>query len=362
MENPVDDPTGLRIARDLRGVSGADLAEAVGVTPAAISHYETGRSKPSKQVAAALARYLEVPTDLVLSASVVSSSPFHYRGPGEPPARSKRQLSATAALLGRLVSGAVRARKTPTDDAQLRLPVGDLGATIAPALTSFRAPPSGLSDPAFRAALFREKAELSGPLPDVVAVLEGLGVFVHQLPPEPAEHLYYAAMWVGKQAHAFLNTVNRDAYQARYDGAEALAHLLLGKTEPDVVERSRLVHTFADALMLPRAAWSADPCSAASELTHFAEARVRWRVPVIRMLRRSHDLGLLSERRYYRLTHEYDERGWRSGEPGAKLMQHEAPRGFGALIGWWAMSESLQPNQLAEQAGVPTDLLRDHSP
>lgn len=56
----------LRVARDARGLSQAELAERCGLQPSAISHYETGRREPSAANLARLCRALEVSADAIL--------------------------------------------------------------------------------------------------------------------------------------------------------------------------------------------------------------------------------------------------------------------------------------------------------
>jgi transcriptional regulator with XRE-family HTH domain len=53
--------------RRAQHLTGADLAEMVGVTKEAISAYELGRSQPSLKVAAAIAKALGVTVDELLA-------------------------------------------------------------------------------------------------------------------------------------------------------------------------------------------------------------------------------------------------------------------------------------------------------
>jgi transcriptional regulator with XRE-family HTH domain len=56
----------LKAARELRGLSQAQLAERSGFQPSAISRFETGASKPSFDNLRRLAAALEVSTDFLL--------------------------------------------------------------------------------------------------------------------------------------------------------------------------------------------------------------------------------------------------------------------------------------------------------
>lgn len=65
---------GPRIAalRRERGMSQAELASRIRVSPSALGMYEQGRREPSAEVLVALARSLDVTTDFLLTGRVVS--------------------------------------------------------------------------------------------------------------------------------------------------------------------------------------------------------------------------------------------------------------------------------------------------
>jgi transcriptional regulator with XRE-family HTH domain len=59
-------PDRLRRAREYRGLSQSELADAAGLQPSAISHFETGTRKPSFDNLRLLADTLDVTTDYLL--------------------------------------------------------------------------------------------------------------------------------------------------------------------------------------------------------------------------------------------------------------------------------------------------------
>jgi transcriptional regulator with XRE-family HTH domain len=59
----------LKKARDLRGLSQAQLATKAGLPPASVSHFESGPRKPSFDNLKALASALDVTTDYLLGRS-----------------------------------------------------------------------------------------------------------------------------------------------------------------------------------------------------------------------------------------------------------------------------------------------------
>lgn len=60
----------IRMARKQVGMTAKQLGEAVGVSEAAISHYETGKRQPSFEVFLKIAEVLGCSTDFLLSSSV----------------------------------------------------------------------------------------------------------------------------------------------------------------------------------------------------------------------------------------------------------------------------------------------------
>jgi transcriptional regulator with XRE-family HTH domain len=59
-------PKRLKAARDLRGLGQDDVAARAGMQPSAISHFETGKRKPSFDNLRRLAQALDVTTDFLV--------------------------------------------------------------------------------------------------------------------------------------------------------------------------------------------------------------------------------------------------------------------------------------------------------
>ena len=85
---PSDSPERIRRLRTEAGLSQSGLAELVGVTPAAISHWETGKAKPSwkrwQQILRAEALGIHaLPEDFAEQAVKESSTGFAAQAPPE---------------------------------------------------------------------------------------------------------------------------------------------------------------------------------------------------------------------------------------------------------------------------------------
>jgi len=101
----------LRAARELRGLSQAELAERAGLLPSAVSHYETGSRRPSFTNLRRLAESMEVTTDYLVGST---KRPNSAEPSTEPLLRDFERLSLADRKLAReLVANlARRGRKT----------------------------------------------------------------------------------------------------------------------------------------------------------------------------------------------------------------------------------------------------------
>jgi len=78
----VFDPTRLRIARQAAMLRKNELAERIGVSPAAISQYESGTTSPAAKTVAALSLALGVPADYFIADRPLGEAPTttaHFR-------------------------------------------------------------------------------------------------------------------------------------------------------------------------------------------------------------------------------------------------------------------------------------------
>src|SRR6185437_15602683 len=84
MRQPGFEPARLRLARELKERSQADLASRISVTAAALGQYESGATRPSPQVFAELSRVLDVPAEF-FALSVVETHEGFFRSTRRTP-------------------------------------------------------------------------------------------------------------------------------------------------------------------------------------------------------------------------------------------------------------------------------------
>lgn len=91
-------PARLRLARELKEWSQADLAELVPVTAAALGQYESGTTRPSPGMFAELGRVLDVPAEFV-ALPVVDTHDGFFRSTQRTSVAHRRRARALAQIV-----------------------------------------------------------------------------------------------------------------------------------------------------------------------------------------------------------------------------------------------------------------------
>ena len=300
----------LSLARLSRGLTKKQLAEKIGVTPAAVGQYERGLSQPSAPVIAKLRWALRFPPEFFEGGRQrfeVRHDEAHFRRLRATSKMERSQVLARAELLAELVAELERYLKIP-EVAIPDIPVpGDSRAEIEAA-----------------AAEVRERWNMGiGPIPRVVRVLESRGCVVTRLTHD-SRNVDAFSTWMGKRPLVILNDDKDDVARSRLDAAHELGHLVMHHdAEPDSRTVEQQAFTFAVAFLMPRE-------SALKELPRgldwrrYADLKRRWGISMKALVRYSKDLGLMSEASYKRAMVQYSKNGWQNGEPG-QLEDTEQP-------------------------------------
>ena len=181
-----------------------------------------------------------------------------------------------------------------------------------------------IDDPAIEeaAAACRAHWQLgTGPISDVVAVLENAGAIVVR------EELGGVKMdgvsaWSTdcRRPIVLLAADKASAVRSRFDAAHELGHLVMHRgLEPsllnkaDYAEMERQAHKFASAFLLPAETFSRDVSR--MELDHFVSLKRKWRVSIAGLIMRAASLEAFGEEYKERLFKYLSARGWRKAEP-----------------------------------------------
>ena len=304
-------PERLELARQAAGLRKNELAERVGVTPAAISQFEHGRASPSPPTLAKLALALGMPID-------------YFARDGRP----LRPANAAAAFFRSLRSTRQRDRTLAAARAMFVWEIVRLLERHVelpePAIPEFPLPPDADREAIEDAAsALRAAWQLPpGPIAHMVRLLEAHGVVVVRL------------RGLGREVDAFSCLQGRpivvlwcdkeDKARARFDAAHELAHLVLHpEAEPGNKILEAQADAFAAAFLMPREYIQAQ-LPRRVDFRRLLELKLQWGVSLSAVLYRARTLGVIGESAYRRAMARMSSEGWRRDEPG-ELGPPESP-------------------------------------
>lgn len=311
MADALDPPSGfdgarLTLARQLRGLRKVDLAEIVGLTPGAITQFESGLIRPRAHVLAALALALGVPAGFFREHTPtwrVDEHEFHFRRLRSSRKVDRARVLARTALLAELI-GAL--------EQHVRLPASEIPTDIG--LDAELNPSEAIGAAAARLRAHWGLGE--GPIASVVRLLEAKGCIVARLRSDAAAIDAFSG-WIGGRPFVVLSSDKEDAARSRFDAAHELGHLML---HPDADPTNRQLeieaHAFASAFLMPMHPISRE-LPVRLDWDAYFQLKTRWGVSVQALLRRARDVGRLTPAQYRRAMTYMASRGWRTREPGA---------------------------------------------
>ncbi|WP_146363864.1 XRE family transcriptional regulator [Arthrobacter yangruifuii] len=341
------DGSRLTLARNLAGWRKSALANAITMSPAAVSSWETGEKRPSPAAVAQLALALQIDPG------------FFSTRPGTPTASQTvphfRSLRSTTQIVrdqadayGRLAVDVASALELRVEFPSPNIPTFHVDETTMEG-----------DDPERAARYVRREWKLpDGPIRNMVRLLENNGVLVVFSPEQAATVDAYSFSTATRSA-VVLNPVKQDYYRQRFDAAHELGHLVMhGDSEPGgrIVEEQ--ANRFASEFLAP-----ADEIreqlptvlNAAAWRT-FGRLKEEWRISLQSLLFRSRQLGRLSDVSYRNAMMTVSARGWRRAEPGlvsAIETPSLLPRAIELL-----KDEGIDEATLIRECGVPAHLFQ----
>lgn len=312
----------LREAREVRGLQGIFLAELIGVSPQAISQYETGKSSPSPDVLTKLARTLNVPERfLTLEDREVGERRVFYRSMSAATKGARTRAEHRALWLGDIVAYVSEFVELPASN----LPDFELSSDPL-ILTN-----SEIDQIASDTRAYWGMRD--GPIGNMVALLENQGVIVAR------DRLGAATLdslsefdRADTRPCVLIGTDKGTSARWRFDAAHELGHLILHRrldrrrlastTEHKAIEGQ--AHRFAGAFLLPRAPFTEDLFAASLDV--MTAMKPKWKTSIAMMIMRAKQTHLISDETERRLWINYSRRGWRKHEPLDESMEVERPR------------------------------------
>jgi Zn-dependent peptidase ImmA (M78 family)/transcriptional regulator with XRE-family HTH domain len=293
----------LRQARLFKGWRKVDVAARLGLTPAAISQYEQGRTRPSTATLAALSLHLGFPPEFFQRgrpAVRIDQGQAHFRR-----LRSSSKLDRDR-LLVRLEFLAEILAKI---EEHVRLPVVSIPSLSVDPDAGEMVAETAAND------VRRDWALGGGPIDNVVRLLEGKGVIIVR-PRVDAGDIDAFSTWAGGRPLVILATDKEDAARSRFDVAHEFGHLVMHHdAEPGRQPVERQAHRFAAAFLMLADVISREFPKRMNWPAYLA-LKQRWKVSLRALIYRARNLGALSPDAYQRAQIQLSARWGRTQEPG----------------------------------------------
>jgi Zn-dependent peptidase ImmA (M78 family)/transcriptional regulator with XRE-family HTH domain len=290
----------LTLAREYARLRKVDLARMLDVTPAAITQYEQGKTRPGRATLAALALQLGVPPIFFVPSgrpNTVSEASTHFRSLRSTTRMTRLHLLARLRLLAQLIE---------LVDEHVALPPVDVPRLdVAP----------GRMSAAKAAREVRERWGLgNGPITHTVRMLEAHGVIVTR-PRVDSSAVDAFSCWLADRPVVVLASDKDDGARSRFDGPHELGHLVMHhEAEPGDPDHERDAHAFAAEFLMPATAIRPELPTRLS-WARYIELKARWGASISALLRRARDLEVITHYAYDRAMVQLSKKGWRIHEP-----------------------------------------------
>lgn len=296
-------PRALRLARELRGKQKNELAEKLGITPSALTQFESGAAKPSALTVGKLSLALGFPASFFCAPfdkHTLSPDDCHFRSLQSCSQLERRKIVALSALLSKLIEFI---------DENVQLP-SECVSDVQSLPTS-----RGRDEMEQIAQTVRSNWGLGqGPISNVVALLESKGIFVIKLL-DDCKRVDAFSTFLGQRPVIFLNCEKGSASRSIFDAAHELGHLVMHHdSKPGDKKNEEEANAFAAAFLLPEESFIRE-CPRRLSWDHLLALKVRWRVSLAALVHRAYELGCFSEHTYRRAYVQLNQKGWRLSEP-----------------------------------------------
>jgi Zn-dependent peptidase ImmA (M78 family)/transcriptional regulator with XRE-family HTH domain len=328
MENKVN-PKMLTIAREARGMTSAELAGRLGVTPAAAWYWEKEYFEVKDDTLEKIATILKYPVSFFLQAGDSVSLPMSYRKRGKVPVKVLNQVDAIVNVyrlaLGKLIQA--------TQQDAVKLPVLDVNKLGSPQQCALQ----------LRKAWKVKK----GPIESMSELLEANGIML--LSYDFATERVDGRCTVAGDTHPVIVT-NRTlpGDRQRFTLAYHLGYLVMHLNTSPGFDRdlSHEANLFAAEFLMPDDAIK--PELTDLNFNQLPELKKKWKASMISLLYRADDLGLISPNQKRYLLQQFNEQNIRRQEPKDLDVATEQFRLVRDLITKYKTRQKLNVKQLAE--------------
>lgn len=334
----------LRTARELRGLTQTQLATGVGdLSPASISQFENGHSRPAAATLDRLAAELSMPVAFFAAPITAGTDSDHdgfFRSLRSTTPRDRRQARALVEVV-RALTIALEAVTVLPD---LNLPRHPL------------TPETSGDDIEDIAAAVRTHWNLApGPVPDVIRCIERNGIVTTRVHTSLDKVDAFCVPYQDRPV-IVLGADKGQRDRSRFDAAHELGHLVMHTVEDEGSKLAeRQAHRFAAAFLMPAADIRHELPDKAN-WPRLVELKAKWQVSIAALLMRARTLEIMPANAYTQAYKFMSMRGWRKVEPG-RLGAPESPVLLRTAVDLAAHSgHTLEA--LVEHAGLPLDEVR----
>ena len=309
------EPRRLRLARELRRLSQADVAVLGNLTAAAVSQFESGAVRPALTTQSLLADLLAVPARF-FELPLVDTHDGFFRSLRRTSVADRRSARAFAHIAHDIIVLASE---------QVVFPLASIPRLPAVSLSS------GLPEIEQLAIETRRAWNVQpGPAPSLVDLLETHGVAVLRLPLGSADVDAFSLPF-GDHPVVVLASDKNDRARSRFDAAHELGHLVMhGELLWGMPEIEKQAHQFAAAFLMP-AVEIVSELPPRVDWPALFELKRKWQVSLAALLMRAKTLGRMTEATYLTAVKAASARGWRRVEP-VPLGTPEPPTGLVRLL------------------------------
>lgn len=330
----------IKQARELAGLTQAELAERAAVAQSAIAQIEAGIYEPSQSVLEAISEHTGFDSAFLSRETAPADFPLSsllYRSQSKVSAKDKAKAHRLAQLMFEL---AVR----------MRLRLRDIPAML----------PRLSEDPISCAGLTRSSLGLSPdtPLQNLTATLERAGVLILRLPLE-IEGLDGFSAWVGPTQNIPVICLMKPkpGYRDRLTLSEETAHLVMHNPLRISVEQAENeAKAFAGEFMFPEEAMRLE-LTPPITLASLAQSKHRWGASINFQVVQASRIGLITQNQYRYLMQQLSAKGWRKQEQGDENIPAEKPRVF-LKMAEVVYGSPIDLKAVKKETGIPMSLLR----
>ena len=343
----------LTQARKARIMTQKALAQLIGKTSQAVSQYENGTITPAADVVEQISKALQVPIELLYRpwTDHGSAKPVFYRSMSAATKKARDAAETKLEWIDDCVS---------YFESMLDLPEFETLGVGVP------------SDPLLISEEMIEEAAASvrtawhvpnGPIDNMIGLLERRGIFVFMMPLGADTLDALSVDWNEKHPYVIIGTDQGNACRWRFDCAHELGHLVLHRNVDQTALSTPAVcklietqaHRVASAFLLPEQEFVQSLYTVS--LDGYRELKPYWKVSIAAMMRRTRDLGIISEDQYRNLYISISRRKWRKVEPFDEEMAPECPALASKCLSVLSNSLLSSEDEFMKATALPDDFM-----